>query len=173
VIPVLLVAQTDSDRHRRKDTLRMESSTIGGRFGPVAKPVSPDLLDRLQVQERFECFNRGEFDMMIEPYAEDAVFDVSNVFTDLVPVQGHDALRRSWHQLRETWSELRLDPGELLDLGDNRYVLDLRLWGKGQSSGAAVDQRFAFLYTVRGEKIARAELFADVDAAVAAAESVT
>jgi hypothetical protein len=84
----------------------------------------------MQVEERFECFNRGELDMMIEPYADDAVFDVSNVFTDLVPVQGQDALRRSWYQLRETWSELRLDPGQLLDVGDNRYVLDLRLWGK-------------------------------------------
>jgi ketosteroid isomerase-like protein len=151
----------------------MESSTFGDRLRLIAKPVSPDLLGRMQVEERFECFNRGELDMMIEPYADDAVFDVSNVFTDLVPVQGHDALRRSWYQLRETWSELRLDPSELLDVGDNRYVLDLRLRGKGQSSGAAVDQRFAFLYTLRGEKIARAELFTDLNAAIAAAESVT
>ena len=125
------------------------------------------------MEERFECFNRGELDMMIEPYAEDAVFDVSNVFTDLPPVQGHDALRRSWSELRETWGELRLDPRELLDVGDNRYVLDLRLSGKGRSSGAAAGQRFAFLYTLRGEKIARAELFSDVDAAIAAAEAVT
>ena len=145
----------------------------GGRLRRIAKPVSPDVLDRLRVEERFECFNRGELDMMIEPYAEDAVFDVSNVFTDLPPVQGHAALRRSWYELQETWGELRLDPRELLDVGDDRYVLDLRLSGKGRSSGAAADQRFAFLYTLRGEKIARAELFSDVDAAIAAAESVT
>jgi ketosteroid isomerase-like protein len=151
----------------------MESSTFGGRLRLIAKPVSPDLVDRMQVEERFKCFNRGELDMMIEPYADDVVFDVSNVFTDHAPVQGHDAVRRSWYELRETWGELRLDPGELLDVGDNRYVLDVRLWGKGRSSGAAVDQRFAFLYTVRGEKIARAELFPDLDAAIAAAESVT
>jgi ketosteroid isomerase-like protein len=127
----------------------------------------------MRVEERFECWNRGEFDLMIEPYADDVVFDVSNVFTDVAPAQGHDAVRRSWYSLRETWGELRLDPGELLDAGDDRYVLNVRLWGKGRSSGVAVDQRFAFLYTVRGEKIARAELFSDVDAAIAAAESVT
>jgi ketosteroid isomerase-like protein len=151
----------------------MESRMFGGRLRPIAKPVSPYLLDRLRVEERFECFNRGEFDMMIEPYAEDAVFDVSNVFTDLAPVQGHDALRRSWSELRETWGELRLEPHELLAVGDDRYVLDLRLSGKGRSSGVEADQRFAFLYTLRGEKIARAELFPDRDAAIAAAESVT
>jgi ketosteroid isomerase-like protein len=150
----------------------MESRVFGGTLRLIAKPVSPDLLERLRVEERFECFNRGELDMMIEPYAEDAVFDVSNVFTDLPPVQGHDALRRSWSELRETWGELRLDPRELLDVGDDRYVLDLRLSGTGRSSGADVGQGFAFLYTVRGDKIARAELFSDVDAAIAAAESV-
>ena len=64
---------------------------------------------------------------MLEMYAEDAVFDVSPVFTDDAPVRGHEKLRRSWKQLQETWGGgMRLDPLELLDLGDGRYVLDLR-----------------------------------------------
>ena len=110
---------------------------------------------------------------MQEPYAEDAVFDVSAVFTDVAPVRGHQNMRRCWHELRETWDGLRLDPVELLDVGEGRYVADLRLWGKGRRSGAEVDQRFAMLYAVRPEdgKVTRAQLLPDMAAAISAAES--
>ena len=130
-------------------------------------------MDRLRLEERFECWNRGEFDLMLEPYAEDAVFDISAVFTDVAPVRGHEDMRRCWHGLQETWDGLRLDPVELLDVGDGRYVVDLRLWGKGRRSGAEVDQRFAMLYAVRSEdgKVTHAQLLPDIAAAISAAES--
>jgi hypothetical protein len=72
----------------------------------------------LRVQERFDCWNRDEFEPMEQMYAEDTVFDVSAVFTE-------------------------------------------------------VEQRFAFLYTVRPEdgKVIRAQLLPDVAAAVSVAES--
>jgi ketosteroid isomerase-like protein len=135
--------------------------------------VPPEVLDRLRIEERFECWNRGEFDLMLEPYAEDAVFDLSAVFSDAEPVQGHPSMRRAWYELRETWDGLRLDPHELLDVGDWRYVADLRLWGKGKRSGAEVDQRFAMLYTVRPKdgKVVRAQLLPDLAAAISMAEA--
>ena len=127
----------------------------------------------MRVEERFECWNRGELDLMMEPYAEDAVFDVSKVFTDVGPKHGREAMLRYWYELRETWGELRMDPKEVFDVGNNRFVLEVRLWGKGQASGAEVDQRFAFLYTFRDEKIIRAELHPDLQTALSAAESPT
>ncbi len=110
---------------------------------------------------------------MLEPYAEDAVFDISAVFTDVAPVRGHEEMRRCWHELRETWDGLRLDPVELLDVGNGRVVVDLRLWGKGRRSGVEVDQRFAMLYALRPEdgKVTSCELVAGVAAAISAAES--
>ena len=110
---------------------------------------------------------------MLEMYAEDAVFDVSAVFTDDPAVRGHENMLRSWRKLQEVWGGgMRTDPLELLDLGDGRYVLDLRLWGKGTLSGVEVDQRFAFLYDLRADgKIIRARLFPDVATAISVAES--
>jgi ketosteroid isomerase-like protein len=111
---------------------------------------------------------------MQEPYAEDAVFDVSAVFTDVAPIRGHEDMLRFWHDLRETWEGMRLDPLEVLDAGDGHYVVDMRLWGKGQRSGAEVDQRFAFLYTVRPDgKIVYARLLPDVATAISVAGSST
>jgi ketosteroid isomerase-like protein len=110
---------------------------------------------------------------MLAMYAEDAVFDVSAVFTDVAPLRGHRNMRRYWEELWETWGGLRLDLLEVFDVGDRRYVVDVRLWGKGKRSGVEVDQRFAFLYTLSSEdeRILRAQLLPDVAAAIAVAES--
>ena len=110
---------------------------------------------------------------MEEMYAEDALFDVSAVFTDVAPMRGKENIRRYWYELRETWAGLRLDPVEVLDVGDGRYVADLRLWGRGKRSGVEVEQRFAFVYDVRLEdgKVIRVRMLPDVAAAISAAES--
>ena len=111
---------------------------------------------------------------MQEPYAEDAVFDVSAVFTDVAPMRGRQDMLRYWHELQETWEGMRLDPLEVLDAGNGHYVVDMRLWGKGQRSGAQVDQRFALLYTVRPDgKVVYARLLPDVSTAISVAESST
>ena len=110
---------------------------------------------------------------MQDMYAEDGVFDASAVFTDVAPRRGHQSMRRYWNELRETWAGIRMDPLEAFDIGDGRYVVDLRLWGKGQRSGVEVDQRFAMLYAFRLEdgKIISSQLFPDVAAAISVAES--
>jgi ketosteroid isomerase-like protein len=110
---------------------------------------------------------------MQDMYTEDAVFDVSAVFTDVAPMRGHQNMRRYWDEVWETWEGIRMDPLEVFDIGDGRYVVDVRLWGKGKRSGVEVDQRFAYLYTLRmeDERITRAQLLPNVAAAVSVADS--
>jgi ketosteroid isomerase-like protein len=110
---------------------------------------------------------------MLEMYAEDAVFDVSAVFTDVAPMHGKTEIRRYWGTLRDTWDDLRVDPLEGFDLGEGRWVLDQRMWAKGTRSGIGVDQRFAMLYVFHPEdgKIIHAQLHPDVETAIAAGES--
>ena len=125
------------------------------------------------MQERFDCWNRGELDQMLEIYDEDVVFDTSAVFPDEEPDRGHQALVRHWKRLEEAWGGgMKLDPLELLDVGGGRFVLHCRIWGTGTRSGVRVDQRFAFLHTFGPHgKIVHSELFPDAEAAIAAAES--
>ncbi|MDQ3964822.1 MAG: nuclear transport factor 2 family protein [Actinomycetota bacterium] len=134
----------------------------------MAERLAPELLARYD--EAFDCFNRGELDLMMEPYVEDAVFDVSAVFTDVRPMRGRTEIRRYWQTLHETWDGLRIEPVEGFDLGRGRFVIDQRMWGKGTRSGVDIDQRFAMLYEIdkRG-KVVHAQLLPDVDAAFAAA----
>jgi hypothetical protein len=50
-------------------------------------------------------------------------------------MRGHQNMRRYWDEVWETWEGIRMDPTEVLDVGDGRYVVDVRLWGKGKRSG--------------------------------------
>jgi ketosteroid isomerase-like protein len=64
-----------------------------------------------------------------------------------------------------------MDPLEVFDAGDGRFVVDVRLWGKGARSGAEVDQRYGMLYKLResDQKIVRCQLFPTVADAIDAA----
>jgi ketosteroid isomerase-like protein len=86
---------------------------------------------------------------------------------------GEPQLRHQLDEWWETWEGLRMDSLQVLDVGRGRFVVDVRLWGKGKRSGAEVDQRFAFLYTLReaDTKIVRAQLFPDAQAAMDHAEN--
>ena len=125
-------------------------------------------------KEGFECWNGGELDLMQDMYAADGEVDLSAVFTDTQPVRGHESMRRYFDDLWEIWEGIRLDPLEVFDVGGGRFVVDVRWWGKGKRSGAEVDQRFAYLYTLRehDEKIVRCQLFPTVQAAMDVASSV-
>ena len=139
----------------------------------MAQTASPDVLERFK--EGFEWWNCGELDLMLDHYAEDAEFDTSAVFTDTKPYSGRDSLRRRWEEMLEIWEGLRMDPLEVFDVGSGRYVVDLRLWGKGKLSGAEIDQRFAAVYTTRAadEKVVRVQLFPTIQAAMDRASAGT
>jgi ketosteroid isomerase-like protein len=165
----LLVYTPRQDRDRGCDTPTARGK--GSSLATIAQAVSTEIFD--QFSERFECWNRGELDRMQAMYAEDAVFDVSAVFADVAPVRGHQSMRRIWDEVWEIWGGMRLDVLEAFDVGERRYAVNVRLWGKGRRSGAEVDQRLAFVYTLdpQEDRITRAQLLPDLAAALAVAES--
>jgi ketosteroid isomerase-like protein len=133
----------------------------------MPRTASPEVLDLFK--EGFEWWSCGELDLMQDSYAEDAELDLSAVFTDTRPYRGHESMRRYWDQMwEETWEGLKMDPLEVFDIGHGRFVVDVRMWGKGKRSGAEVDQRFACLYTLRAvdNKIVRCQLLPTVQAAM-------
>ena len=135
----------------------------------MARTVSPQVLD--QWKEVFDCWNGGDFDEMLDHYAEDGIFDVSAVFVDVAPARGHVNIRRSFDALYESLEGLRMDPVEVLSLGSGRYVAQMRLWGKGRRSGVEVDQRYGYVCTFRLEdgKCLRGQMYPNVASALAIA----
>jgi ketosteroid isomerase-like protein len=132
--------------------------------------VTTDVLT--DFRERFECYNRHDFDAVEAMYHPDAVFDPSRVFLGERPRRGYGEMREYWEEIWEIWDGVRMDPIEVLDVGGDRYVVVVELGGRGKRSGADVGQPLAFLYALREGLVARADIFPDRDAAlVAAAEA--
>ena len=126
---------------------------------------------RERVTEGFEFWNCGEPALMLDLYAEDGELDLSAVFTDMHPYRGQDSMRRQLEAMWEAWEGVRMESLGVFGVGEGRFVVDVRWWGKGRRSGVEVDQRFAFLYTIRASdnKIMRSQLFPTVQAATDAA----
>ena len=136
----------------------------------MAQPVSPALLK--QVQDVFDCWNDGDFTEMLAMWADDGRFDVSAVFADIPTARGHAETLTAWGAMFESLDGLRMDPVEAFSFGSGVFVVDMRLWGRGRASGAAVDRRYGYLCEFRQEdgKCVRSQLLPDVESALATAE---
>ena len=132
----------------------------------MAEATSSQTVDR--VRRGYEFWNSGTPELMLDLYSEDAELDLSAVFTDMGLYRGRDRMRRQLDALWEEWEGIRMDPLAVFDVGGGRFVVDLRWWGRGKRSGVEVDQRAAFLHTVRAadDKIVSAQLFRSVEAAM-------
>src|SRR4051812_32879764 len=78
----------------------------------VPQAASPELL--VAFREGFECWNRGEIDLMADSYDSEATVDVSRVMPDESVLHGIDALRPFFQRLWDAWEGIRHDPQEVL-----------------------------------------------------------
>jgi ketosteroid isomerase-like protein len=98
------------------------------------------------------------------------VYDVSRRTFDSNVYRGHEGVRRFASLIREQWATLRIEPKEFRAAG-NEVVVSVRLvgvagrvesrrhHGRGRTSGVEVRGQTGYLYTLRGGKIVRLELF--------------
>ncbi len=122
------------------------------------------------VRAQFAATNERDFPRAMGFYTDDvelvvqpAAFLESGTFT------GREAVGRWFANWFSTFEPgYRFEIEEARDLGDVVF-LDASHHGRGRSSGAEVRGRTGYLYTLRDGKVARAELYASPDDALAAA----
>src|SRR5215216_4953286 len=114
------------------------------------------------------AYNRRDFDAAVR------FFD-SGIEWVLPPLQrsdscrGPDEVKRFWHGLDETFEELRLDPQEFVDAGD-QVAVRLRYYGRGKGSGAELDtEMYHQVTSFRDGTMVRIEYFTDWESARAGA----
>jgi hypothetical protein len=95
--------------------------------------------------------NRRDFDVLLlgfdpgieyRPRRDWMVLDLDSVF------HGHDGYRRMWQKMTDAFEDLRLEPEEILDLGD-RLLVTARSTGHGSGSGVPVTLPLLQLFRLR------------------------
>src|ERR1043166_61380 len=102
------------------------------------------------VRQGYASANRRDFEMTVTAYdpcyeyhpGQVALPDTDSVY------YGHDGFHKFWGQLLEAFDDVRLDPKEVLDLGD-RLLVTIQMSGHGTGSGVSINQQFFQLMTLR------------------------
>ena len=117
-----------------------------------------------------EAYSSGRFEA-IEPHLhEDVVFDFSRSRSPYRGTyEGREAVGRLFADIREAWDTVEWTVDEIVDLDENRAVLQTRMTGQGRISGVELSARGAQVWTVRDGKIARMELHQSREEAIRAA----
>jgi ketosteroid isomerase-like protein len=123
------------------------------------------------VRRGYAAVNRRDFDLARTFYDPDCKYHPEQAaFPDSDPVYyGRDGLFRTfWGLQLESFDDIRLDPKEVLDLGD-RLLVTTQMSGHGTGSGVPVNQQLFQLFTIRRGLIVRQEDFSDRARALEAA----
>jgi ketosteroid isomerase-like protein len=83
-------------------------------------------------------------------------------------VQGPESLRRFLEDQNEAFEDFRVEAEELKDHGDQVLAL-IRVRGRGRASGVKFDIRAATLWTFRGGRLIRGQVFPERGKALEAA----
>jgi ketosteroid isomerase-like protein len=109
----------------------------------------------VELVRRFtELLNDGDFVGAFDLCDREVEFDWSRRLLDPVVLRGRDQARAYLEETMEVFEQMRLEPIELIDFGDD--VLNVSTaYFRGRSSGANVMARAGILWTVRSGRIVR------------------
>ena len=119
----------------------------------------------------YAAVNRRDFALARTNYDPDCEYHPAQAaFPDSDPVYyGRDGLFRTfWGLQLESFDDTRLDPKEILDLGD-RLLVTTQMTGHGTGSGVPVNQKLFQLFTFRRGLIVHQKDFSDRARALEAA----
>ena len=107
-----------------------------------------------KVRAGFAAYNRGDLEAVMESHHPDVEFVTLLLGTH----HGTTALRRLFEENRNTLSGYKLEPEELIDAGD-QVIAVVHLGGAGRLSEIALDDRIAFLITLKDGLMIRQQTF--------------
>jgi ketosteroid isomerase-like protein len=118
------------------------------------------------IRALYEDWLRGDIGIdKLDP--EIAMFE-STTLPGAVSAVGIDAVRRYMESFAKYWEEIRFEPQEYIEAGEQVLVV-ARLVGRGKASGVAVERIWAYVWTLRSGRVLRMDGYASRDEALQAA----
>lgn len=120
------------------------------------------------VRSMYEAFHGGDAEAALAHFDADVVVDAT-IRVDSATGQGREELATIIGQWVGSFEEWREEIEEIRDLGSQVCVIAIQR-GRGRGSGVEIDDRYALLYEVRGDKIASLTMYRSPAEALAAAK---
>ena len=155
-------------RRRPEERLALRFPGLAALFSRVVYRSPPEsrlrrAIVRHVVRTGFEAVNRGDFEAAFALYHPDVEVTEPPEIVELGldPVSrgraGRIHVQQRW---QGEWGEIRFEPYEVLDVGDQLLVTG-RMRGRGAGSGATFDSELANLFTLSGGRVIRERMFLD------------
>ena len=129
----------------------------------MADPASTDVVRRL-----YEAINRRDAEAGFAMLAPEFEWEVPERSLLGGTHRGHGEVREALFAELEVFDVSRVDPEELFE-GEDRVVAFVRQTVRGGASGAPVEIRIGHLWTLRGGKAVRLQVFPEREQALEAA----
>jgi ketosteroid isomerase-like protein len=121
-----------------------------------------------KAREFITAYNRRDFDAAVESFDPEIEW-VLPPRQRSDSCRGPDEVKRFWQGLDETFDELRLEPQEFVDAGD-QVATRLRHYGRGKRSGIEINEElYHQVATFRDGRMVRIEYFGEWSEALKAA----
>jgi ketosteroid isomerase-like protein len=122
------------------------------------------------VRNMATAFNRGDLDAWSEGLADDIDHRaVEGALDDHGPIHGKAEMRAYVQDWLDTFDNMKVEPLEVIDAGQDQVIAVLRSSGRAKLSGVETDITFAALYTIRDGKTARGREYLTKEQALEAA----
>jgi ketosteroid isomerase-like protein len=108
----------------------------------------------------FEALATGGVDAMLEFVDPGFVMETpAGMAAEPQRYEGHEGVRLWFAQFYEVMDEVKLEPGEIEDLGDDRVLVTLTIRARGQTSGIETDQKALTVASLRDDLLVRIDFF--------------
>ena len=122
------------------------------------------------VRDALDAFLRGERDRAFEFAHPDMVSFRAPPLPDAQTYRGVEGVLQMYDDWTADFEEFEIEVVELADAGD-RVMVEMLQRGKGKASGAVVEGRFWFLFTLAAGKIARQDVYSSREQALEASRA--
>src|SRR3954452_17408447 len=122
------------------------------------------------VRRSVDAFSGGDLDNWLAAYCADDIDyrAAEGSLDDRGPMHGKDAVRAYAQDWLDMFDDVKVEPVELIDAGEDQVIAVLRGSGRAKLSGVEVDLTYAVVYTIRDGKIARGREYMERDQALEA-----
>lgn len=122
------------------------------------------------VEAAYEALNRGGADGLMAHLAEDVNWRaMEGAPDDHGPIHGKEAMHAHFQDWFDMFDDVRFEPIELIDVGDDQVVSVVHLTGRAKLSGVETEMTYAVVHTIGEGQMAAGREYATRQEALEAA----